>query len=132
MLLHRGRHSASFTARELLEHADGAIDVVLRGEGEASLPLLLEAIEGDRNAISKVPGAMTLDGEGPAPVFVESLDDLMPARDLLSNQAQVLSRRPRSLCLHRVHPGLPLGLLLLQRLDLLRPQLPNGERRESW
>lgn len=81
-----GGHSASFTARELLEHAEGAVDVVLRGEGEASLPLLLEAVEGDRSAIAKVPGAMTLDGEGPAPVFVESLDDLMPARDLLSNR----------------------------------------------
>jgi hopanoid C-3 methylase HpnR len=81
-----GGHSASFTAQELLEHADGAIDVVLRGEGEASLPLLLEAIEGDRNAIAKVPGALTLDGEGPAPVFVDDLDALMPARDLLPNR----------------------------------------------
>ena len=81
-----GGHSASFVARELLEHAGGAIDVVLRGEGEASFPLLLDAIEGDRAAISSVPGAMTLDGEGPEPVFVESLDDLMPARDLLTNR----------------------------------------------
>jgi hopanoid C-3 methylase HpnR len=81
-----GGHSASFTAQELLEHAEGAIDVVLRGEGEASLPLLLEAVEGDRGDVSKVPGALTLDGEGPPPVFVESLDTLMPARDLLQNR----------------------------------------------
>lgn len=81
-----GGHSASFTARELLEHAEGAIDVVLRGEGEASFPLLLDAIEGDRNAISKVPGALTFDGEGPPPVFVDDLDKLMPARDLLANR----------------------------------------------
>ncbi|CAG0961128.1 Hopanoid C-3 methylase [Myxococcaceae bacterium] len=81
-----GGHSASFTARELLEHAEGAVDVVLRGEGEASMPLLLDAVEGDRDAIAKVPGAVTLDGEGPAPVFIESLDDLFPARDLLPNR----------------------------------------------
>src|SRR4030081_747711 len=29
-----GGHSASFTAREILAHADGAIDCVVKGEGE--------------------------------------------------------------------------------------------------
>jgi hopanoid C-3 methylase HpnR len=81
-----GGHSASFTAQELLEHAEGAIDVVLRGEGETSLPLLLEALKGDRGSIAQVPGALTLGGEGPPPAFVHSLDDLMPARDLLPNR----------------------------------------------
>jgi hopanoid C-3 methylase len=33
-----------------------------------------------------VPGAMTLDGDGPAPVFVHHLDDLSPARDLLRHR----------------------------------------------
>ena len=32
-----GGHSASFVAGELLEHAAGAIDCVLKGEGETSL-----------------------------------------------------------------------------------------------
>jgi len=67
-----GGHSASFTAEELLAHAEGAIDVVLRGEGEASLPLLLEAAKGGRDELEKVPGAFTARGEGPPPVFVET------------------------------------------------------------
>ncbi|MBA5866795.1 MAG: hopanoid C-3 methylase HpnR [Nitrospira sp. CR1.3] len=81
-----GGHSASFVARELLEHAEGAIDCVLKGEGEVSVPKLLSAVEHDRKAIMSVPGVVTLDGEGPAPQFVESLDDLRPARDLLRHR----------------------------------------------
>jgi hopanoid C-3 methylase HpnR len=78
-----GGHSASFVAREFLEHAEGAIDCVLKGEGEAAMPRLLVAVEHDRKAIVKAPGAVTLEGEGPPPAFVESLDGLRPARDLL-------------------------------------------------
>ena len=81
-----GGHSASFTAHEILEHAEGAIDVVLRGEGEASLPLLLEAVADGASGLASVPGAITLHGDGPPPVFVQSLDDLSPARDLLPNR----------------------------------------------
>ena len=40
---------------------------------------------------------------------------------------QVFHRRARPLRLDRVHPRLPVGLLVLQRLDLLRPQLPAGQ-----
>jgi len=78
-----GGHSASFVAREFLEHGDGAIDCVLKGEGEVSVSKLLLAVEHDRKAITKVPGVVTLDGEGPPPQFIESLDDVGPARDLL-------------------------------------------------
>jgi len=81
-----GGHSVSFTAKELLEHAEGAIECVLRGEGEASFPQLLEAIEHDRAAIDKVPGAVTTRGTGPTPAFVHHLDDLAPARDLLRHR----------------------------------------------
>jgi hopanoid C-3 methylase HpnR len=81
-----GGHSASFIARELLDHGQGAIDCVLRGEGEASMRAFLEAIEHDRAAVAQVPGAVTLDGQGPPPVFVKSLDDLHPARDLLRHR----------------------------------------------
>jgi hopanoid C-3 methylase HpnR len=77
-----GGHSASFSAEELLEHSNGAIDCVLRGEGEAVVGALLEAIEHDRNALNKVPGAVSLHGYGPSPSFVHSLDDIQPARDL--------------------------------------------------
>jgi hopanoid C-3 methylase HpnR len=78
-----GGHSASFIARELLDHAEGAIDCVLKGEGEVGTPLLLAAIEHDRSSIGQVPGAITLDDEGPPPVYVQSLDEIFPARDLL-------------------------------------------------
>src|ERR1700680_4110065 len=39
-----GGHSASFVADALIQHAEGAIDCVVRGEGEAAVPLLLAAI----------------------------------------------------------------------------------------
>lgn len=81
-----GGHSASFTAQEFLEHGEGAIDCIVKGEGEAAIPLLLQAIEHDRAAICKVPGVVSHDGIGPAPRFVASLDDLRPARDLLRHR----------------------------------------------
>jgi magnesium-protoporphyrin IX monomethyl ester (oxidative) cyclase len=81
-----GGHSASFTAPAILKHGAGAIDCVIKGEGEANIVPLLEAIANDRGAVAKVPGAVTAEGEGPAPGFVASLDDLRPARDLLSHR----------------------------------------------
>jgi hopanoid C-3 methylase HpnR len=81
-----GGHSASFIAGEFLEHGEGAIDCVLKGEGETAIQKVLLAVEHDRAAIRTVPGAVTLEGEGPPPVFVESLDELLPARDLLRHR----------------------------------------------
>src|SRR5260370_958845 len=49
------------------------------------MPLLLAAIEAGSDA-ALVPGAVTAAGEGPPPGFVHSLDDLMPARDLLRHR----------------------------------------------
>jgi hopanoid C-3 methylase len=81
-----GGHSASFTARAIVEHGAGAIDCVLKGEGESSIAKLLEAVEGDRDGVAKVPGVVTTEGEGPPPGFVHNLDDLRPARDLLRHR----------------------------------------------
>src|SRR5262249_30600388 len=78
-----GGHSASFVAAELLAHGAGALDCVLRGEGEASIGRLLEAAQDGRREVAAVPGAVTRDGAGPPPEFVRHLDDLLPARDLL-------------------------------------------------
>lgn len=78
-----GGHSASFTASELLEHGEGKIDAVLRGEGESGVPLLLQALAEDRQNLHTVPGVTTFDGTGPQPSFVPDLNDLSPARDLL-------------------------------------------------
>ena len=56
-----GGHSVSFTAEEMLEHGEGAIDCVLKGEGEASVATLLDAIaDGD---FRHVPGAVTRHGQ---------------------------------------------------------------------
>ena len=76
-----GGHSGSFIAEELLEHGRGTIDCVLKGEGELSTQLLLKAIP--KREVETVPGAVTLNGKGPAPVLLENLDMYQPARDLL-------------------------------------------------
>jgi magnesium-protoporphyrin IX monomethyl ester (oxidative) cyclase len=77
-----GGHSVSFIAGHVLEQADGAIDAVLRGEGEVATPLLLEAFR-DGGA-RDVPGVVTRDGPGPPPsLMLESIDAPRPARDLM-------------------------------------------------
>ncbi len=80
-----GGHSVSFTAGPMLEHAGGAIDCVLKGEGEAVLPAFLAAVEAGRAPVT-VPGAVTPDGDGPPPVFADDLDALQPARHLLRHR----------------------------------------------
>ena len=75
-----GGHSASFIASELLEHAAGALDAVVRGEGEIIAPRLLEGI-GD-GALARLPGVVTPDGAGPTPTLLDDLDRHLPARDL--------------------------------------------------
>jgi magnesium-protoporphyrin IX monomethyl ester (oxidative) cyclase len=82
-----GGHSASFTAGAILAHGDGTIDCVIKGEGEAAIPALLAAIETGSD-LAAIPGAVTATGEGPAPSFVHSLDDLLPARDLLRHRSK--------------------------------------------
>ena len=85
-LVFAGGHSASFVARDMLLHAEGALDCVLKGEGEASAVSLLEAWADDPGTILRVPGVVTLEGEGPVPQFIENLDDIQPARDLLRHR----------------------------------------------
>ncbi len=81
-----GGHSASFTAREMLEHARGDIDCVIRGEGEEAAPRVLAAWRDDPTQLHRLAGVITLAGEGPPPAMIHSLDDLRPARDLLANR----------------------------------------------
>jgi hopanoid C-3 methylase HpnR len=81
-----GGHSASFVAHALLDHADGAIDCVLKGEGEPVVGLLLAALEGERKDLALVPGVVTATGEGPPARMLEDLDDYQPARDLLRHR----------------------------------------------
>jgi hopanoid C-3 methylase len=77
-----GGHSASFTAKEILAHAEGAIACVVRGEGEGVTPQVLEAAnEPDR--LSAIPGLASIHGDGPAPRLVQDLNATQPARQLL-------------------------------------------------
>ena len=75
-----GGHSGSFIAQELLEHADGAIDCVVRGEGEVIAPRILEVVPDSR--LHTLPGVVTREGQGPAPTLLDDLDKFLPARDL--------------------------------------------------
>lgn len=81
-----GGHSASFTAGELLEHGEGKIDAILKGEGESGVPLLMQAIAEDRENLHTVPGVVTVKGEGPQPTFIPDLNNISPARDLLRHR----------------------------------------------
>jgi hopanoid C-3 methylase HpnR len=81
-----GGHSASFTAAEIIEHGAGAIDCVIRGEGEETLPALLAAAGEDRASLHQVPGVVTATGQGPEPKLIEDLDNFVPARDLLASR----------------------------------------------
>ena len=82
-----GGHSASFVAGDLLEHAEGAIDCVLKGEGEAAAAQLVDAASSRQPlALLDVPGVITESGAGPRPRFARNLDDLRPARDLLRHR----------------------------------------------
>ena len=75
-----GGHSASFIAAELLDHGAGAIDCVVRGEGEVVAPRVLEAI--GAGGLERLPGVVTQRGAGPSPTLLENLDRHLPARDL--------------------------------------------------
>ena len=119
-----GGHSVSFVAGHVLAQAGGAIDVVLKGEGETGAPALLAAAA-DR-ALAEVPGAVTREGTGPPPAMAHSLDDHLPARHLGGHRRKYFHWGDGSGCLDRVHPRMPMGLLVLQCLDVLRPQLPEA------
>lgn len=84
-LILAGGHSASFTAREILAHSRGGIDCVIRGEGEAITPAVLDAWTGGLS-LGKLPGVVTGAGEGPPPLMIKSLGEMLPARDLLDRR----------------------------------------------
>ena len=79
-----GGHSVSFIAPETLEHAAGAIDCVVRGEGEVITPRLLEAAGDPR--LETLPGVVTRHGAGPSPTLLDDLDRYAPARDLVQRR----------------------------------------------
>jgi hopanoid C-3 methylase len=77
-----GGHSASFIAKELLEHARGGIDCIVRGEGEEIAPQVLDAFaSGD--SLEALPGIVTTQGGSLPPRLIQNLDEHRPARELL-------------------------------------------------
>lgn len=76
-----GGHSVSFIAQHVMQQAGGAIDAVVRGEGEPAMaPLLAACRDG---AAHEVPGVLTAGGSGPPPIMMDGIDTPRPARDLL-------------------------------------------------
>ena len=71
---------------DFIAFGEGAIDCVLKGEGEAGIVTLMDAVAGDRAAVAKSPGVVAADGEGPPPRFIHHLDDFRPNRDLLRHR----------------------------------------------
>jgi magnesium-protoporphyrin IX monomethyl ester (oxidative) cyclase len=81
-----GGHSVSFISPEVLDHAAGALDCIVRGEGEVITPRLLDAI-GDPK-LETLPGVVTRHGAGPAPTLLDDLDRHLPARDLARRRSR--------------------------------------------
>ncbi|GII63975.1 B12-binding domain-containing radical SAM protein [Sphaerisporangium krabiense] len=76
-----GGHSVSFIAPHVLAQSEGALDAILRGEGEAAAPLLLAAARD--GGLTEVPGAVTAEGScAKPPLLLDDLDEPRPARDL--------------------------------------------------
>lgn len=79
-----GGPHVSVAGKKIFEQCSG-IDYAVQGEGEMSLPLVIDALEAG-NDISKVPGLITKDFSNPPSPFVDNLDNLpFPARHLLPN-----------------------------------------------
>src|SRR5581483_5579731 len=81
-----GGHSVSFIPEEVLQHANGAVDCVLIGEGETAITGLLDALTDSPPNLKNVSGCITLEHRSAPPGFVKSLDDLLPARELLQHR----------------------------------------------
>ena len=73
-----GGHSVSFVTDEVLQQADGAIDAIVKGEGEITVPALLAAIP----HVDGTPGVVTRRGAGPRSEMLADLNLIRPARDL--------------------------------------------------
>src|SRR5260370_12196914 len=58
-----GGHSASFTAREILAHAQCDIDCVVKGESEGSTPAILDAWAAGQS-LDKLSGGVAPGGDG--------------------------------------------------------------------
>ena len=113
-----GGHSASFVAEAILRDGAGAVDCVLKGEGEAGIASLLAAAARDRGAITTVPGVVSETGAGPYRLF-DIQHNVLPTRlplnvfyrKLVETQ-QVLNRKHFGWSVLREVAGIVAGQLL--------------------
>jgi magnesium-protoporphyrin IX monomethyl ester (oxidative) cyclase len=73
-----GGHSISFIAAEVIEHGDGAIDAIVTGEGETTVPLMLLQIP----KVDGMPGVTTANKIGPRAEMMADINLIRPARHL--------------------------------------------------
>ncbi|MGD0462963.1 MAG: hopanoid C-3 methylase HpnR [Tepidisphaeraceae bacterium] len=73
-----GGHSISFIAQEVLEHGDGSIDAVVQGEGEITVPRMLELAP----HVDGLPGVATAWGSGSRAEMLADINTSRPARHL--------------------------------------------------
>jgi magnesium-protoporphyrin IX monomethyl ester (oxidative) cyclase len=73
-----GGHSISFIAAEVLAHGDGAIDAIVQGEGEMTVPKMLERVP----RVDGMAGVATINGTGPKSDMMADLNTIRPARHL--------------------------------------------------
>jgi magnesium-protoporphyrin IX monomethyl ester (oxidative) cyclase len=73
-----GGHSISFIAEEVLRHGGGAIDAIVQGEGEITVPKMLERIP----RVDGMAGVATARGSGPRSDLTTDINVCRPARHL--------------------------------------------------
>jgi magnesium-protoporphyrin IX monomethyl ester (oxidative) cyclase len=73
-----GGHSISFIAEEVLKHGDGAIDAIVQGEGEITVPLMLSKVP----RVDGVAGVTTINVVGPKSAMMADINSVRPARHL--------------------------------------------------
>lgn len=77
-----GGHSISFIADEVLAHGDGAIDAILQGEGELTVPEMLAHLP----RVDGLSGVVTQNGAGPKRSMMADINAFRPARHLTRNR----------------------------------------------
>jgi hopanoid C-3 methylase len=73
-----GGHSISFIAGEVLEHGQGAIDAIVMGEGEITVPRMLGRVP----RVHGLEGVATARGNGPRATMTTDINAIRPARHL--------------------------------------------------
>ena len=73
-----GGHSVSFVAEEVLAHGAGNLNCIVVGEGERTVPAMLEKVPN----VDGMEGVVTAAGAGERPALGTDLNLVRPARDL--------------------------------------------------